>query len=375
MGTLHGRGTAAVGARRGRGAAVVGARYGRAAAAVLVPVAAALLTLAAGPPFSALLALAPLPAARWLSARATAALGIAAVAVAVATGPPGSAPEVALLLSVAGVAAWAVATARTRVRDRRELTDMSRLAELLQDALARPLPEHVGHIGLAVHTRAADPRARLGGDVHDVVLTPGGPRLLLADVRGHGPAALRVAAAVLAAFRRTAAAEPDPVRLAGTLDEQLRPELGPEDFVTLLLVDFRPGEALIVNCGHPPPVRAGRRLRVLEPPEPSPPLGLHPAPRPHRVHLAPGERLLLYTDGLTEARDAGRTPFRLDTAEVHAALAAPTAYEAVHALAGLLDRHTGAAPLADDLTCVLVQPAVPAPAPAPGTGTRAEGRR
>ncbi|MEI5098800.1 PP2C family protein-serine/threonine phosphatase [Streptomyces sp. PmtG] len=378
------------------------------AIAAAAQAAATLVAVLTGAPLPWLALAGPLLAAHRIAALPTAALSGTALALPLLVPAPGLPHDPASALSAAAVAAWAVFTAHTRARAQRTtarmtqlataadedlhhattradaaeraLARMERIADAAQGALARPLPEAVGHVGLAAYTRPADPDARLGGDVHDAVLTAAGPRLLLADVKGHGADALRVAAAVLAAFRHTAAAEPDPVRLVHALDGRLRGDLGPEDFVTLLLVDFLPGEARVVNCGHPPPLRAGRGLRVLDPPRPSPPLGLDPAPHPYRVPLLPGQRLLLYTDGLTEARDARRAPFSLDTPQVHAALVAATAHDALARLTGLLHRHTAGVPLADDLTLVLAEPTdVPAPtglrAPAAGRGSRSSAGR
>ncbi|MEI5101729.1 SpoIIE family protein phosphatase [Streptomyces sp. PmtG] len=131
-----------------------------------------------------------------------------------------------------------------------------------------------------------------------------------------------------------------------------------------------------MNCGHPPPLRTGRHLRPLPPPQPSPPLGLHPAPRLQRVHLNPGRRLLLYTDGVTDARDSDNVPFLLDGPEVHAALTAPALTDALRDLTDLLHRHTGDAPVTDDLTLLLAEPdrvpAVPAPRPDPGIRSRVD---
>ncbi|QEU90976.1 serine/threonine-protein phosphatase [Streptomyces kanamyceticus] len=208
-------------------------------------------------------------------------------------------------------------------------------------------------LALAVCTRPAD-GARLGGDLYDVVPAPAGPRLILGDVKGHGPAAAPLAAAVRAVFRQEAATEEDPARLARTLDARLAPVLGPEDFVSLLVVDLRPDEIRLVNCGHPPPLRIGRRITPLTPPHPSPPLGLNPDPRTRRVQLRPDQRLLLHTDGLTEARDAAGACFPLDRRAL-AALTAPTLDQAVDRLLGLLHRHTGRAAPADDLTVLLLQ--------------------
>ncbi len=195
-----------------------------------------------------------------------------------------------------------------------------------------------------------------GGDVHDAVLGPDGPRLVVADVKGHGPVAAPLAAAFLAAFRDIAAVEDDPVRLARALDVRLGPRMGEEDFVTLLVADFGPDEVRLVNCGHPPPLRIGHRITPLAPPHPSPPLGLGPRPRVQRVGLLADQRLLFHTDGLTEARAADGTHFPLDRHAL-AALRAPTPDQALDQLLDLLRQHTEGTVPADDLTVVLVQSA------------------
>ncbi len=230
---------------------------------------------------------------------------------------------------------------------------------------ARSLPALIAEasLALAVRSRPAD-GARLGGDLHDAVLTPAGPRLILGDVRGHGPAAAPLAAVVLAAFRDTAATEEDLVRLARALDARLRPHLGEEDFVTLLLADLLPDEVRLVNCGHPPPLRIDHRLARLPPPLPSPPLGLDPDPHIQRAQVLPHQRLLLHTDGLTDTRAADGTFFPLDE-HARAALRAPTLDQALDRLLDLLQRHTGDAVPADDLTLMLFQPAPDTPLPPP----------
>jgi serine phosphatase RsbU (regulator of sigma subunit) len=83
-------------------------------------------------------------------------------------------------------------------------------------------------------------------------------------------------------------------------------------------------------------------------------LGLHPEPHQYRVRLQPGDRLLLYTDGLTESRAPDGTPFALLT-ESATALGEPTPDAALHALYDRLLAHTGGPPT-DDLALVLCQP-------------------
>ncbi|MCQ4213141.1 PP2C family protein-serine/threonine phosphatase [Streptomyces longispororuber] len=258
------------------------------------------------------------------------------------------------VLLVAGVGLSAGLTARSRAVERGALDRMTRIAELAQQALVHPLPAHLDGLNLVTHSRSATSGIALCGDLYDAAVTPTGPRLIVGDVKGHGLAMARISTSVLAAFRQAAAGEPDLVRLACILDERVSAELGEEDFVTVLLADFKPDEVLLVNCGHPPPLRVGRRMDLLEPPSPSPPLGLSPEPSPQRIGLSSTQRLLLYTDGLTEARDAAGTMFSLDE-QVHAALSAASPEQALAELLGLLDVHAPGG-VQDDLTLILVQP-------------------
>jgi serine phosphatase RsbU (regulator of sigma subunit) len=82
--------------------------------------------------------------------------------------------------------------------------------------------------------------------------------------------------------------------------------VGDEDFVTACLVEERGGTLTIVNCGHPAPILLRRgEIITLDPPAPAPPLGFMPVVRARVERLEPGDRLLMLTDGLAEARRDG----------------------------------------------------------------------
>jgi sigma-B regulation protein RsbU (phosphoserine phosphatase) len=178
---------------------------------------------------------------------------------------------------------------------------------------------------------------------------------VVGDVKGKGLEAVQLTALVLAGFR-AAAAHPNLVELAAELDRSIRPRLGEEDFVTLVLAEFgRDGELRLVNCGHPPPLRlrAGA-VELLASAEPTTPLGLDPDPTAQRFTLAPTDRVLLYTDGLVEVRAPDGQQFELD-GQGEVLLAASSLDAALDGLVARLLDHAGGH-LEDDLALVLAQP-------------------
>jgi serine phosphatase RsbU (regulator of sigma subunit) len=154
---------------------------------------------------------------------------------------------------------------------------------------------------------SAAAEAQIGGDLYEVVASPGGVRMLIGDVRGKGLAAVRTATIVLGEFRAAAADLADLGAVGAQLDRRLRPYLEPEDFVTALLAQIDDdGHFAIASCGHPSPLLVtGGRVVEMELTH-GVPLGLGSQPPVTTGRLHPGERLLLYTDGIIEARDPER---------------------------------------------------------------------
>jgi serine phosphatase RsbU (regulator of sigma subunit) len=168
------------------------------------------------------------------------------------------------------------------------------------------LGPNVGQLAVAGRYVSASEAADIGGDLYEALDTPFGVRMIIGDVKGKGVDAVRLASLVLGAYRQVAFERSDLRDIVTDLDRTVSRFVGDEDFVTAALVEERGGTLTVVNCGHPAPLllRHGRVIS-LDPPASAPPLGLAPKVAPRVVHLEPGDRLLLYTDGLADARRAG----------------------------------------------------------------------
>jgi phosphoserine phosphatase RsbU/P len=301
----------------------------------------------------------PILAASFVGPKRTVVVGLVALAAAIGYG---GAVGVDLLAGSQGVPAVAIGAATVlsglvaRVRVEREwrLRAVTRVAEVAQRALLGGVPAALGSLRLAVLYASASVEASIGGDFYEVLETSHGVRLLVGDVRGKGLDAVRLAGVVLGSFRDAAQDRPDLTQVAAALDRSVTRAIGPEDFVTAVAVQvLGDGSAIVLNCGHSAPllVRAGRATE-LDPPEPAPPLGLGPRPEPLRLSLALGDRILLYTDGVSEARARGAF-FPLQAAAAFALVSADLE-AGLDTLWVELQRHV-AGQLHDDVALLLIE--------------------
>jgi len=261
--------------------------------------------------------------------------------------------DLPLVEDLARRAAVAVETAHAFREQSTRLAEVRRVAEAAQHAiLARP-PDTIGRTALAARYLSAAAEALVGGDLYETVARPGAVRLLIGDVRGKGLEAVRVATIVLGEFRAAAADLDDLVEVAQQMDRRVRHHLEPEDFVTALVVDVADdGTWTLANCGHPPPLLAGPdRVAEVET-VPSLPLGLGVDPVLTTGRLKPGERLLLYTDGMIEARDL-RGGF-VDVARVTRPLMTAPLASVLDDILAALQASTGG-PLGDDLALLVAE--------------------
>ncbi|MEO3863545.1 PP2C family protein-serine/threonine phosphatase [Acrocarpospora sp. B8E8] len=213
--------------------------------------------------------------------------------------------------SIAGVtAASALATVGRRRREK-ELASVRSVAEVAQRVLLRPVPRRAAHMRMAVSYTSAMAAAHIGGDLYEVVTAPAGVRVIVGDVQGKGLEAVETAALVLGAFREAAHDEKDLQGVSARLEKALNRRLSGEEFVTAVLAEANPDETTmtLLNYGHPAPlvIRASGEIEWAEPGDHVPPLGLAAlgpeGPVPYGVRFEPGDQILLYTDGVVEARD------------------------------------------------------------------------
>jgi hypothetical protein len=344
-------------------------------AAVAVVAVLAIADLAAGPnvQFTGSLVIAPFLAGAMLSPRTTLAVTGLTLVTAVVLGwfnDVTRLESVTRLLVVAGGGMLAGWLAARRERRERELADVTRVAEVAQRCVLTSVPPQVGELAFASRYLSASPVALIGGDFYEVVeCDGGGVRAVVGDVRGKGLEAVRLASVALGSFREAAQSLDNLEAVASLMDRRLRRHLDPEDFVTAVFAEFgRDGYLTLVNCGHHPPVliRAAT-IELLTPRSVTTPLGLDPTPTAEHAAMVPGDRLLLYTDGLVEARSRSGRMIALD--HLHDTLRHPNLDGALAALVDTLQSLV-IGPIEDDLALVLAEYRGPGARQGPDDATR-----
>ncbi|MFF5306052.1 PP2C family protein-serine/threonine phosphatase [Streptomyces sp. NPDC013161] len=281
-----------------------------------------------------------------------------------------------ILVGVGG--ALAVLACVVRVRGERRMLRMRDVAETTRRTLLRPLPPGWGGLDHAAVYLAADAFARVGGDFYDIQPGPHGTRALVGDVQGKGLGAVEAAAALLGTFREAGYHERELATVAARLETRIHRHglhlaaLDHEDddridrFATAILLSFpvaEPDTVEVVNFGHEPPLVVGPHGVRSLPPGHGLPLGLGELahmdgpPPTVRITLAPGETLLVVTDGVTEARDSAGVFYPLKSLVTEGMLADPHLADPDRLVAYVRDgtlRHSGGH-LADDTTIFAVR--------------------
>ncbi|MGY3057956.1 serine phosphatase RsbU (regulator of sigma subunit) [Streptomyces sp. TE3672] len=265
---------------------------------------------------------APLIAAPFFSLASTVRTGIASMlAVIVLRLYSSTLPEAVPLielLTLATVSVLAVVINGVVRRSNEQLASARYIAETAMRAVLPQPADRTGGLQVAARYEAAQADEFVGGDLFAVSDTPWGVRLVVGDVRGKGLDAVETVAVVIGAFREAAEQEASLEGVAGRLERALAREEARrggldvlEGFITAVLAEIPSGlpRVRIVNRGHPEPIllHPDGALEVLRPSMPALPLGMDLGAWPECTDewdLPAGTTLLLYTDGLSEARNA-----------------------------------------------------------------------
>ncbi len=193
---------------------------------------------------------------------------------------------------------------RSAERSRAEATA---LAQTLQQSLIPPAPPTIPYLAISATYRPAGDGSTVGGDFYDVFqLGPSSWLVTLGDVSGKGVEAAAVTSMVRYTIRALAMRHPDPSVLLRELDRALHLHQT-EHYCTLVVAALTETEgAWTVRLslgGHPPPLLVGAGGTVRELGTYGSAVGLISEPEFHTVeHQLADDALVLYTDGVTEAR-------------------------------------------------------------------------
>jgi sigma-B regulation protein RsbU (phosphoserine phosphatase) len=234
---------------------------------------------------------------------------------------------------------------------------MSTGAELLSHMLP-PLTVSCERLSLSA---ILEPCYDVGGDGFDYAIDGAVAHVVILDAVGRGLKAATICTVALAAIRAARRAGGDLEAQVRAADAAIADQFASGSFATAVLaeLDMDSGTLRYANAGHPAPLllRSGHVVRQLRKGRRLP-LGLGGTADEIAEHrIEPGDRLLLYTDGITEARDPAGQFFGIgrlaDHAERHAIAGLPAA-ETVRRLAQAVAGHQGG-PARDDATLLLAE--------------------
>ncbi len=218
--------------------------------------------------------------------------------------------DLELLVSVACQAAFAVENAQLHeaaLRDQALKRELAVAHEVQRGLLPSAAPQLPGYDFFEFY----EPASHLGGDYYDYVELPGGRlAVVVADVSGKGISASLLMAKLSAETRYCLASEADPARAIARLNRAFCDSGWEDRFVTMVLAVLDPGrhEVTVVNAGHLPPLwwRGAKGIEAVAESQACLPLGIDRDGQyqPCALKLLPGEALLLYTDGITEAMNS-----------------------------------------------------------------------
>ncbi len=161
-----------------------------------------------------------------------------------------------------------------------------------------------------------EPAYSIGGDIFDYALNDDILHVAIIDAMGHGVDAAVLATVAVAAYRHARRGNVDLADLYASMDSAIAGQFDEDRFVTAQMarLDVGSGRLQWVNAGHPHPLllRDRRVLRTLHSPTTLPAGIGGTVPHVSEETLEPGDRVLFFTDGITEERMTGGEQFGED---------------------------------------------------------------
>lgn len=242
--------------------------------------------------------------------------------------------------------------------DKIKMRDELALARELQASLIPQKPPQTQEWDIAAFNHIAN---TVGGDIYDFVELPDGRiAVLFGDASGHGMAAGLVMAVAHAAFRTQLDIDASPAAITGSLNRILCRTGGSRSFFSCCYVLLSPnGEYVATLAGHPPILKINGLGKVVE----RVGLGAYPLGVKTGLHwdevrgtLMDGERLLLHSDGLTEARNTTEKEFGDDCVEAIASWQpGATSQGLVDELVAEWRAFTTSKPIDDDMSITVIR--------------------
>jgi sigma-B regulation protein RsbU (phosphoserine phosphatase) len=224
------------------------------------------------------------------------------------------------------------------------------------------LPDHLPELeGYEMHGGAA-PSQGVSGDFYEVVHRDGDDKcaIIVADVSGKGISASLLTASLEALLAGPLEAGDEPESICSQVSRRLLARTPTAKYATAVLAMLEPASGLLVytNAGHNPAllVRSSGAVERLE--ACGPPIGLLPQPEyvQRETTLEPGDLLILYTDGITEAEDPDEEEFGIERLS---SLCVDRRHdplpEVAEAISRALDEFVRGVPFADDRTLVMLR--------------------
>lgn len=265
-------------------------------------------------------------------------------------------------LAIQGVMAIENSMLYSEALAKRKIDNELELAKEIQGQLLPRQLAKVPNTEMAAYSRA---RNYVGGDYYDVLkVRDEAVGIVISDVTGKGLGAALLMSSLQGSLRAQISYETRPEHIVGNINQLFRESATEKIFATFFfcMYDYNSGELTYLNAGHNPPIvlrdAGGEDLLKSS----SPPLGVvEKCPGTERtIRVAPGEVVIFYTDGLTEAMNEKMKPLGFEAVRQHIrkfinSQKEATAQDILDTILKRVEQHVEKQPQHDDLTLLVLK--------------------